>query len=631
MCGIAGLVGVPVDHRKYAARLLGAVRHRGPDAEGVEHVDDNVTFVHTRLAIIDVAPEGNQPMGEQGRLGAHLWTVFNGEIYNYRELRSELAALGLHCRTQSDTEVILLAYRAWGLSCVSRFRGMFAFAIYDGERRQVVFCRDRLGIKPLYLYHPPQGGTAFASELKALIALGPELISAHTNPRAIEGYLAQGAVQGDETLLTGVRLLTPGTIAVLDAVTGRLMSYHRYWELDPAKRFQGCRNEAIEALSTLLRDAVRHHLISDVPSGIFLSGGLDSAALLSLATCERASVRTLSLNFDLPGFDESADAAATARFFGASHESITVGSDDILSAWPSIMLAMDQPTVDGTNVYLVSQAARQAGLTVALSGLGADELFGGYATFTDIPRAIAVRRRMMRLRVPGWIKHHLPLRSVGKGVELMARVQDPLGTYLLRRELFLPVERRALQPLPDEVDPESGIACAALEVMRQRAHSLDVTNQVSLFEIEMYMRNMLLQDGDTYSMAAPIEYRVPFLDHQLVEFAFGLPGEWKRRDPRLKPLLIDALGAGLPRHVWENPKRGFALPWGTWLARNGPLGETAEDALHDSDTWVRLGVDPSAVRRLWNRAQQSPRAVSPLQVLALVALREFAARHGVSS
>lgn len=631
MCGIAGLIGVPGDNQELGLRLLATLRHRGPDDEGLEQLSQTVTLVHTRLAIVDLSRSGHQPMADQPpNHSSKNWVVFNGEIFNYQDLHADLAEAGWPCRTRSDTEVILHGYRVWGKNFVHRFRGMFAFCLVDVDRGVAHLYRDRLGIKPLYLYKPPQGGLIFASELRAILALGPKVITPHVNSVTLESYFAQGAVQGYSTLINGITMLAPGTHLTVDLATGREFGRGVYWQL-PVGQVNGlCRTEAVEHLSSLLYEVVRLRLISDVPIGLFLSGGIDSAAMLAVASeVNLESLRTINIGFDVEGFNESEDAAAIAAAFGAQHNSLKITGQNILAALPDAMKAMDQPTVDGMNTFVVSRAARQAGLTVALSGLGGDELFGGYASFIDVPRAVALRRRFAWLRGAKLAVRIKRDRSGAKLEEAFGRKPDLLTMYLLRRELFLPHERRALQSLPEGSDGTTGLDVNLLEDLNKRSAELDELNRISFFEVELYMRHMLLRDADVFSMAAPIEYRVPFLDHQLVELAFSLPGRWKRTDPRPKPLLLDAVGSRLPKAVWQRPKRGFTFPWGAWFAPDGALAKTASEAVNDSDTWRRLGVDHTGVENIWKRFMSGDARVSPFQILAFVTLRDFAGRHGI--
>jgi asparagine synthase (glutamine-hydrolysing) len=632
MCGIAGIIGSPND-RALGERLLSALRHRGPDDEGIESPTPTVMLVHTRLSILDLSDAGHQPMADQPEGGINPnWIVFNGEIFNFKELQADLDRAGWPCRTQSDTEVILQSYRFWGPQCVERFRGMFAFCLVDTTTGVAHLYRDRLGIKPLYYYSAPNGACVFASELRAILALGPELVSPKVNPVALESYFAQGAVQGYGTLIDGIKLLKPGSYITIDLETGKEVAGKTYWQL-PMTAVNGLSREAaVDQLSAQLHDVVKLRLISDVPLGLFLSGGIDSGALLAFASgVGPGSLRTISLGFDVDGFDETEEARATATAYGSTHTSLKITGHDVLDALPSVFEAMDQPTVDGMNTYVVSRAAKDAGLTVALSGLGGDELFGGYASFEDVPKAVAFRKRLRWLRLPRMAALLRKGRAGVKVIEMFRRGCDPLAMYLLRRELFMPLERRSLHALPRESDRTTGLGLDLVDDLQTRSTNFDELNRISFFEIELYMRHMLLRDADVFSMAAPIEYRVPFLDHQLVDLIFSFPGSWKKKDPRPKPLLLDTIRGTLPTGVWQRPKRGFTFPWASWFAPGGALEQVANRAVNSDQTWRRLAIDPRGVKKIWQMFAAGDTRISASQIMAFVALQNFADQHQLTA
>jgi asparagine synthase (glutamine-hydrolysing) len=633
MCGIGGLIGAQDEGGVISRRLLAALRHRGPDDEGMMQPTPTVSLVHTRLSIFDLSPAGHQPMTDgpsrdsSGSGGS--WVVFNGEIYNFKELESELAARGQTFRTRCDTEAILRSYREWGEAAIPRWRGMFAIGLVDLARGVGYLVRDRLGIKPLYMCRLPGGALAFASELRALMSLSPEMGSNEVEPAALESFFAQGAVHGYQTLIKGVEMLRPGEMLAVDLATGKELRRATYWHL-PAAAAGGeapVRADAIDELREVVTDAVKLHLASDAPLGLFLSGGIDSSALLALASASwSGTLRTLTIGFDSPDFDESDISAATASRFAVEHQNIRLAGADVLGQMPGALAAIDQPTVDGFNTYFVSKAAREAGLTVALSGLGGDELFGGYATFTDVPRAIALVQNpalSMLARIgSGFMRNRAGL----KLAETSRRPADALAMYLLRRELFLPKERRALMPRPESSDPLTGVDSALLEQLRVESGGMGAATKISFFEMNLYMRHMLLRDSDVASMAAPIEYRVPFLDHRMVEAVFSAPDSWKMPDPRPKPLLLDIAGAGVEPEVWQRAKRGFTFPWAEWMGNGRPLNSVAEDAVNDTARWRDLGIDASAPRRTWKQFLAGDRRVSPLQILAFIVMRDYSAR-----
>jgi len=637
------MVGVPQNLAEEAApRMIGAMRHRGPDDSGVEFIHDAqnsgrpIALLHTRLAILDPSPAGHQPMRDRplDRRQKPNWIVFNGEVFNFQDLQPELASAGWSCRTRCDTEVILHAYRVWGEACVERLRGMFAWCLVDVERGTAWFCRDRLGVKPLYLVRPECGGLLFASEVRTLLAAGPELVPPRVNSVALESFLAQGAVSGPECIIKGVELLGPGQSLTTDWC-GRPVKARSYWvppflpERDPSQ--SASRTRAVAQLAATLQQAVKLRLLSDVPLGLFLSGGVDSSALAAVATEQIGALRTVSIGFDQPDFDETQVAGSVARMFRSVHSSLRLSGADILDEFPRALAAVDQPTVDGFNTYFVSLSTRRAGLKVALSGLGGDELFGGYASFRDVPRAIRWGRRLRPIGLTRlWLArlvNRTGRRTAAKVAEFLKRTPAPLQMYLLRRELFLPSERRTLLPLPDNSDPVTGMPCNLMNDLSTQARTLDAVNQVSLFELSTYMGNMLLRDADVFSMVHGLEVRVPLLDHLLVEQVVQLPGALKRPDPRPKPLLIDAVGPRLPRLVYCRPKQGFTFPWQMWL--RGPMHDRVSRALRNRDVWVALGLNPLAPALLWNRFLQQDRRISALQILALNVLEDFASRHGL--
>ena len=413
MCGIAGLLGVPPHLAEAAApRMLAAMRHRGPDDSDVaiiHHIRGHhppAVLLHTRLAILDLTSAGHQPMADRPMDPSESanWIVFNGEVFNFLDLRAELEKAGRSCHTRCDTETILHAYRLWGASCVERFRGMFSWCLLDTKQGTAWFCRDRLGIKPLYLARPRCGGLLFASEVRTLLAAGPALVPPRVNASAVESFLAQGAVCGLESIVEGVELLAPGEWLQTDW-SGKSQNTRKYWQAPfiphgekPARSQPTLlRARVVTRMADTLRDAVKLRLIADVPLGLFLSGGIDSGALATVATEVNGPVRTITVGFDQPEFDETEAAESVAKILRTEHVSLRLTGHDLLDDLPGALAAVDQPTVDGFNTYFVSRATRRAGLKVALSGLGGDELFGGYASFRDVPRAVRWRRHLRKL------------------------------------------------------------------------------------------------------------------------------------------------------------------------------------------------------------------------------------------
>lgn len=628
MCGIAGIIGVERTRAQRAAEaMLRELRHRGPDDEGWSFIEDPrgesppVCLVHTRLSILDPTPAGHQPMSDV-RGSAHI--TYNGEIYNFREIRRELEQRERRFRTRCDTEVLIQAYQEWGTSSVSRLRGMFAFAIADTEQRSVWLCRDRLGIKPLYLGEVSGGGLVFASELRALLASG--LLQPRLDRVALESFLAQGAVFGCRSVVSGVELLDAGEFRVFDW-GARERQRTQYWQV-PWSRGTAPDGDPVPRLRELLTEAVQLRLIADVPLGLFLSSGVDSAVLATLATAARhGSVQTVSVGFDQPEFDETPGAVEVARRLGTEHRSVMLSGSDVLADFDAAVAAVDQPSVDGFNTYFVSRAAREVGLKAALSGLGGDELFCGYASFRDVERAQrALRFGGIASGLSGAVRAVATKARSRAGIklaELMSRTLDDLSVYLLRRELFLPPERRLLQPTPTGTDLQSGVEKQLLDDVARRVVGLDYTNRISCFELELYMRQMLLRDSDVFSMAHGLEVRVPLLDHRVVECVAALPGSWKRQGPWPKQLLIEAAGPRLPDLTYKRKKRGFTFPWNAWV--RGPLRDKAWRAMK-SDVWQAAGLNPRAPAELLRRFEAGDPAASPLQVIALMVLGQYLER-----
>ncbi|MEX2209225.1 MAG: asparagine synthase (glutamine-hydrolyzing), partial [Myxococcota bacterium] len=458
MCGIAGAVGT-LD----AAVLQGVrqaslrERHRGPDAEGFwasAESGPGVALAHRRLAIIDLSEDGVQPMTDAG---GNAVIVYNGEIYNYRALRAELEALGVAFKSQSDTEVLLQAYLVWGDACLERLVGMFAFALFDRRRRRVLFARDRLGIKPLYVARVQRPGGAallFASELRALLA--SDLVERRLDPLALETCLWHGFVAGPQALARGVRRLEPGTALAVE-LDGLETREWRFWTLPRAEP----RADDVEALRATLEDAVRMRLVADVPLGVFLSGGIDSSAISALAMRSApGQLRTFNVGFEERGFDESEHARAVAGALGAAHTEVRLSQASFVARLDDAISSLDQPSFDAINTYFVSRAVREAGITVALAGTGGDELFGGYPSFVDLPRlarlsraarvlpsgalqALARAFARWQLGAPGEVE---PQVRWGKLPDALAQRGDLTALYQLACGLFTPGFLRELAP-----------------------------------------------------------------------------------------------------------------------------------------------------------------------------------------
>jgi asparagine synthase (glutamine-hydrolysing) len=589
MCGIAGIAALgsrpaPVDLEERLAAMATAMYHRGPDDGGLRLSSGRrVGLANRRLAIRDLSSAGSMPMANSD---ATLLLTYNGEIYNAHELRADLEGQGYQFRSHSDTEVVLHGYAAWGEAVVQRLRGIFAFAVWDqrpqlADAGRLFLARDRLGVKPLYF---ARTGSAFvfASELTALLSSG--LVSADVGSAGLVGYLMLGAVPNPLTIYRNVRALEPGCTLTVTPGTGQERKT-RYWSLP--QRTKSARidhHEAVTLVRAALDEAVRLELVSDVPIGAFLSGGLDSSAVVALIrSATDGPVLTCSMIFEEAEYSEAPYARAMAEAAGSKHYERVITARDVELEMDAILRAMDQPTVDGVNTYFVSQTARQAGLTVALSGLGGDELFGGYGnTFRGTPHMLRAVRQAHA--VPGAATLAARLIDMSAGRHRWAKVKDALvrppsaaSAYLVRRGLFSPREVQALvepevwQEATEQFDAVAHIAERAGD--RARGTRVSMFDWVSRAELGTYTHHQLLRDTDVMSMAHSLEVRVPLLDHKLVELVLGLPATVKMAGTGPKPLMVSAVGDRLPEAVrTRRGKQGFTFPFDRWL--RGPLRDS---------------------------------------------------------
>jgi len=588
VCGIAGhtsLEPIPPELvSQLATRMSNTMVHRGPDDAGFWNAPDYRTFlVHRRLSVIDLSGMGRNPMAwEEGRLRI----TYNGEVYNFRELRGELESLGCRFRTQTDTEVILAAYNYWGPGCLSRLVGMFAFAIWDESRRRLFLARDRFGKKPLYMWLRREG-LSFASELKAL-ASDPEF-PRELDKSAVGLYLRYGYVPAPFSIFRGVRKLPPGCFAVYES--GQLTTT-RYW--DPIDRAL-CSKERISPeeadiqIERLLKEAVRGRLISDVPVGAFLSGGIDSSLVVAMMqeSCSER-VRTFTIRFENPEYDESAHAAAVARHLGTEHHEETCGSAEMLDVVERLPDVFDEPFGDSSAIptYVVSRITRQR-VTVALSGDGGDEIFLGYPRYLHHARSgwLTSAPRIFRRTVAG-AAAAIPWRRVRRVADVLR--DDQPDIYARFITTWSGDDLNVLYgPTPE--------APAYKETYRKLGASSRL-QRAPLLDIVSYLPDDILTKVDRASMAVSLETRCPFLDHRLAEYALRLPVSLKT-DGRLGKLpLRRLLSKRLPHELTNRPKRGFGVPLEDWF--RGPLRERMAEYLSGRDL-VELGLNPEPGRRLW--------------------------------
>ena len=649
MCGVAGAIGsIGPEILRAVKTASEAQRHRGPDDHGLWQgaVGDGrgALFAFRRLSIIDLSPDGHQPMVDPATGNV---IIFNGEIYNFRELRRELEALGgITFKSRSDTEVILLAYRQWGAKAIAKLRGMFALAIWDATAERVLLARDRVGIKPMYLatINRPGGSPTllFASELRSLLAT--DLVERKLNPSAIGSFIWNGFVVGPETIIDGVRLLPAGTTAMVDPRSGQC-EFQRYWNLPahgPADGGQG----GAERLRHELHTAMRQHLISDVPLGVFLSGGVDSSAVSALAAQEvgGARIKTFNISFEEAQYDESKYAHAVAGALGAEHTEVRLTQRHFHDQLEDALHSIDQPTFDAINTYFVSRAVREAGITVALAGTGGDELFGGYRSFRDIPRAARISRQLRlvpegALRAMAWGVARAKVGRFGKipPQTRWGKLGDALATrgrlldlYQVSYALFTRDYFQHLLAGNRQGDLRCGLPMVRAQELERLSGEWPTLHGISTLEMANFIGERLLRDTDAASMAVSLEARVPLLDHQVIEAVAEMP-EAERFEPLgKKRLLREAAmaGTGIDPAIFDRPKSGFVLPIEVW-SREELKGEV-ERTLSDSDRCAACGLNPRAVSRLWQAFAGGAPGLYWSRVWALFVLLWWSREHRAS-
>jgi asparagine synthase (glutamine-hydrolysing) len=627
--------------------MTAAMRHRGPDEEGFLTRDaraPGLALGMRRLSIIDLAG-GHQPVWNESKDVA---VIFNGELYNYRDLRQRLSLCGHRFATQSDTEILVHAWEEWGEDALTELRGMFAFALLDLRGRfataPILFlARDPLGIKPLYYTQTPEG-FAFASEVRALLASGA--VPKRLSQDAVTAYLLFGSVSEPVTLLEGIFSLPPGHRMLLHVPERRRTPRARpWWDLAVSPAARDTRKPrdffaAAKELRPLLEDAVRAHLIADVPVGLFLSSGLDSGAIAALAAQARSGIESFTLTFPDTPFDEGELARLAANRFKTKHTEVPLSGDAILARVDEALGALDQPTMDGINTYFVSWAAKQVGLKVALSGLGGDELFAGYQTFADTPRLSRLIRwawfvpapvRRMTAPLVAALAKRQGAQDAARKVSATWVHPDALPhPYFFTRALFPPGRlERIIEPRfrPSTIGAD-GVTLEPtwlgwLERTADEARKLEPVNGVSWLEMRTYMVSTLLRDTDSVSMARSLEVRVPLLDTPLVEFVGSLPEAARRRPGAQKALLVEALGDLLPREILGQRKRTFTLPWDEWL--RGPLRARMEASFADPAPSLEPYLRPGGARSVWTDFLAGNTSWS--RPWSLYVLNEWCGRH----
>ncbi len=625
MCGISGIYGLNDKGRAETLikQMNDMMAHRGPDGEGF-YCDDKIALGHRRLAILDLSQAGSQPMQSRDK---NLDIVFNGEIYNFHDVRKHLPDISF--QTKTDTEVILAAYQKYGKDCLQYFNGMFAFAIWNRKKQELFIARDRLGVKPLY-YFVKDGILLFASEIRTLLA--SSIVPRQLNKEALSNYFRYQTVHAPATLIKDVKVLMPGHHLTINADG---LEIRKWWGLKENMSFKSqgkTYSQVCSDINDLLLKSVESRLISDVPFGAFLSGGIDSSAIVGLMSqIQKQRVETFNIAFDEKEFNEAPYAQQVASLFKTNHHELRVKSADFISELPSAIAAYDHPSGDGINQYVVAKFARKSGVTMALSGLGSDELFAGYPIF----------KRSLQLETYGWLwKTPLGLRKLASktfqaikpgprtqkiGQLLELNNADLESTYPLARQLSQTERLRSLLGSGFTTQHEIK-SIFDQNRFSETAIKIPLLSQISIAELSSYVSNVLLRDTDQMSMAVALEVRDPFLDYKLIEYVLGVNDDLKT--PLFpKKLLVDSLKGLLPETIVHRKKMGFTFPWSSWMRHE------LRDYCHRSilSFSQRNIVDGETLLAMWEQFLKDHSVSTAQEIWLCVVLEDWLARHQIAA
>ncbi|MEM7509434.1 MAG: asparagine synthase (glutamine-hydrolyzing) [Bacteroidota bacterium] len=619
MCGINGLVSAQITdvHKEAVRKMCAAMAHRGPDAEGV-WTGDNAVFGHRRLSIIDLSIGANQPFLDP--TGRYI-LVYNGELYNYRELKNEL--VDFPYKTESDTEVVLAALIKWDIEAFSRFNGMFAIACWDKVEKRLLLARDRLGIKPLY-FSQRESELIFSSEIGAL--LKSSQVSEKIRSASLQDFFTYQTVHAPHTLLREVSQLMPGEYGIWKDGDFRRKMYWRLGEQSP--KIEESKEAIQKGVRERLTEAVRKRMVSDVPLGAFLSGGIDSSAVVALmASISNKPVHTFSIGFEEREFDESPYAQQIAKKFRTDHRQIRLNPLKMLEDLPEALAAMDSPSADGINSYLVSKYTRKAGLKVALSGLGGDELFAGYPVFKYWHKLLQYQRlwnttAFARKLAAGYVERLVQgnQRTRLREILQISRLNLP-EVYPIFRKLQVKEQLEELLRLPES---GNNMPTQLLTASASSWENLSELSKISWAEISTYTQNVLLRDADQMSMAHGLEVRVPFFDHELIEYVMGIPDDIKYPYSP-KELLVSSLEDLLPDEVVNRKKMGFVFPWKHWMKNE--LREFCQT--HIDSLLEREWIQSDTLRTQWNDFKIGKESISWIHMWQLIVIESWLGRNGL--
>ena len=610
MCGINGIITYTNNTKlPFAIKQMNdALLHRGPDNEG-SLINKNIALGHRRLSIIDLSDAATQPITDNS--GRYV-LVYNGELYNFKELKSELSNYDF--KTHTDSEVILAAYQKWGTDCLSRFDGMFAFALLDKKDNTLFVARDRIGIKPLY-YYQSDNHFLFSSEIKALLA--SDLVPRKINKAGIYDYVRYQTIHAPDTIIENVSMLMPGHYII---IKNKELKIKKYWSLDfkPEQQEKTC-DDIKSDINNLVFESVEKRLMSDVPLGAFLSGGIDSSIITAvMSKLSSSKINTFSVNFGEAEFSEGKYARMVADKFGTNHTEILLTPKDFLDNLPTALKYMDHPSGDGPNSFIVSKVTKEAGITVALSGLGGDEVFAGYDVFKQVSQAY---QHKLLSKTPHFVRKlgASTLSTLKKDIRSkklaeLLKIKDFTleNIYPLSRLLYAEKEILSLFASPENIPNKVNKITSEINV--KPTHLLSA---VSSAEMQTYMQNILLRDTDQMSMASSLEVRVPFLDHKLIEYTYQIPDKFKYPHTP-KQLLIEAMNI-LPDEVVNRPKMGFLLPWDLWLKNE--LYDFADSRI--KSLAARPFFNEQTILSRWQAFQSGDKSVSWARLWIFIVLEDY--------
>lgn len=626
MCGVAGIItDLSLEYAKTTSLILkDSIFHRGQDDDGIEirsiNKDTNISLIHTRLSILDLSKKAHQPMIDDYNKNV---LVFNGEIYNYLYLRKLLIESNYQFKSNSDTEVILYAYDKWGAEFLKYLEGMFSLCIWDHSKKKFFLAVDPLGIKPLY-WGNNDNTFFFCSELRPL--LKSNLSKKNLDYLSIDSYLAYGSVQGPDTIIEDIKILQGGHYLIIDS-NRKLIKKEQYWNLNFKNKLKYNYKDTISKLNKIISKVNKQHLLSDVPIGIFLSGGVDSSALAYFSSKNKENINSFSVDFEEKDWSEGDFSKKTAEKLKINHTEITLSEEKLKLIITRAVSSLDQPSIDGINVFALSELVRKQGIKVAISGQGGDEIFAGYSTFKHLPLIVKFNKilRKMPKIFKKLIKYFFLITIDFKRVlpskllQLIKYDHSVVDSYFLLRQL-LPFETRK-KLLNSKSCSRNALNKVTQFNFSNDIRGLDLIDTVSYLELKCYLGQTLLRDSDVMGMANNLEIRVPFLDKRIIEFVCSIPPSFKVDNKRPKPLLLDATYGNVEKRIWNKKKQGFTFPWEKWLRND--LKFLGEQTFEDEIFWKKFGFNFNELKKMWLSFLSHRRGVTWPRIWVFIVFRSW--------